>query len=152
MLPKHPNAASATTESSAHDASSADKSKLRSNRRRPKYITPGSQRDPEIRKNVARYIRNLVELYEMTDPGRGTVSEDYKLECARQAIEIWWYLFGELLLWAQSQIAGNEICRANPGFVQKIRTRNHRRFPYSRIYWLTIFVEPAQLRRPAGDR
>jgi hypothetical protein len=123
MLPKHPNTASATPESSAHDASSSDKSKLRSNKHRPKNIAPESQRDPEIRKNVARKIGGLVKLYEMTDPGRGSISEEDKLEYARQAIETWWYLFGELLLWAQSQIAGYEICKANPGFLRKLKKR-----------------------------
>jgi hypothetical protein len=56
----------------------------------------------------------------MTDPGRGPASEEDKLENARRAIDIWWYLFGELLLWAQSHIAGYEFGRSNPDFMEKL--------------------------------
>jgi hypothetical protein len=56
----------------------------------------------------------------MTDPARGSASEELKLEHARTAIEIWWYLFGDLLLWAQSQIAGYEYLRAHQDFSEKL--------------------------------
>jgi hypothetical protein len=56
----------------------------------------------------------------MTDPGRGQASEDGKLELARQAVSIWWYLFGELLLWAQSHLAGYEIRKSNPKFIDSL--------------------------------
>ena len=45
------------------------------------------------------------------DPARGEASEARKLEQARQAIELWWYLYRYLMLWAQSQIVGYEWAR-----------------------------------------
>jgi len=86
-------------------------------------LPPGSQRDPEIRKTVARYVRSLIELYVTTDPVQGAVSEADKLEKARRAVGLWWYLFGELLLWAQSQIAGYEFGKSNPDFIEKLSNR-----------------------------
>jgi hypothetical protein len=56
----------------------------------------------------------------MTDPDRGSASEENKLENARWAIEMWWYVFGELLLWAQSQLAGYEYGRSNPDFMERL--------------------------------
>jgi hypothetical protein len=87
---------------------------------RPRIVRRGSQRDPDIRRTVSRYIDSLIRLYEETDPAQGPASEENKLEYARQAISIWWYLFGELLLWAQSHIAGYEIGRSNPDFIHKL--------------------------------
>lgn len=75
---------------------------------------------PDVRAQIDPYIQSLVELYEMTDPAQGIASEEDKLERARQAISIWWYLFGELLLWAQSQIAGYEIGKSNPEFMEQL--------------------------------
>jgi hypothetical protein len=86
----------------------------------PRSLPRGSQRDPDIRATVRRYIRSLIQLYEVTDPIRGTVSEEDKLERARHAIGLWWYLYGELLLWAQSQIAGYEFGRSNPEIMEKL--------------------------------
>jgi hypothetical protein len=87
---------------------------------RRRLVPRGSQRDPDIRRTVSRYVKSLIQLYEMTDPAYGAASEDNKLEYARQAISIWWYLFGELLLWAQSHLAGYEIGRSNPRFMHKL--------------------------------
>jgi hypothetical protein len=80
----------------------------------------GSQRDPDIRNTVSQYVEGLIRLYERTDPARGPTSEENKLEYARQAISIWWYLFGELMLWAQSHLAGYEIGKSNPEFMKKL--------------------------------
>lgn len=74
--------------------------------KRTQKLKPASQRRPDIRSDIKGYIDRLIELYERTDPARGPASEDDKLENARRAILMWWYLFGELLLWAQSQLAG----------------------------------------------
>jgi len=93
---------------------------LRKRKAKKLKLRPGSQRDPEIRATVAGYVRTLVRLYENTDPSRGIASEENKLEFARQAISMWWYLYGELLLWAQSQIAGYEVGRSNPEFMEKL--------------------------------
>ena len=79
-----------------------------------------SQRRPNIRAYIDGHIQSLIQLYENTDPSRGTASEENKLEFARQAISIWWYLYGDLLLWAQSQIAGYEFGRSNPEFIEKL--------------------------------
>jgi hypothetical protein len=86
-------------------------------RKRPRKA---SQRWPNIRSEIQGYIDQLVELYEITDPARGTASEEDKLEHARRAVELWWYLFGELLLWAQSQLVGYEIAKANPEFRENL--------------------------------
>jgi integrase len=87
---------------------------------RSKPVTAESQRNKDIRKDVARYVRALIRLYEATDPVHGPASEENKLEKARRAIELWWYLYGELLLWAQSQIVGYEYGRSNPEFIKKL--------------------------------
>src|ERR1700722_12042663 len=87
---------------------------------RNRKLQAASQRLPEVREYINQHIHNLIELYEKTDPAKGESSEDNKLERARQAISIWWYLFGELLLWAQSHIAGYEIARENPELIEKL--------------------------------
>jgi hypothetical protein len=87
---------------------------------RNRKILPASQRRPDIRAEIEPYIARLVELYETTDPGLGPDSEEDKLENARWAISMWWYLFGELLLWAQSHLAGYEIAKANPDLRDKV--------------------------------
>jgi len=59
-------------------------------------IKAGSQRRPDILGYCEQYIKDLAHLYEKTDPALGEPSEQGKLEAARQAISIWWYLWGEL--------------------------------------------------------
>ncbi len=86
-------------------------------------ITAGSQRRPDILRYCEQYIESLVRLYEMTDPARGEISEEGKLEAARQAISIWWYLWGELLLWAQSHLAGYEMLKSHPELRERIEKR-----------------------------
>lgn len=99
---------------------------LRKQKYRSRKVQAASQRWPDIRAQINPYIQSLIELYEMTDPARGIASEEDKLERARQAISTWWYLYGELLLWAQSYIAGYEIGRANPEFMEKLaKTLGH---------------------------
>lgn len=82
-----------------------------------------SQRSPDIRETVDRYIQSLIKVYEMTDPAKGETSEKDKLELARQAISIWWYLYGELLLWAQSHITGYEFGKSNPDVMEYLSKR-----------------------------
>jgi hypothetical protein len=65
----------------------------------------------------------LVNLYETTDPARGAESEERKLEAARQAISIWWYLWGELMLWAQSHLAGYEMLKLRPELRKRLEER-----------------------------
>lgn len=77
-------------------------------------VKAGSQRRPNILGYCEQYIKDLVELYETSDPARGKAFEEGKLEAARQAISIWWYLWGELLLWAQSHLAGYEMLKSYP--------------------------------------
>ncbi len=66
------------------------------------------------------FIDRLYELYKETDPSRGRASEEFKLLCAREAIHIWWRIYGILLLWAQSQIAGYEIVRETPEYARQL--------------------------------
>lgn len=79
-----------------------------------------SQRRPDIRSHIQPFVTRLVEVYEKTDPCLGSESEKDKLEKARWAISQWWSLFGELLLWAQSQLAGYEYARSNPKFMEEL--------------------------------
>jgi hypothetical protein len=65
----------------------------------------------------------LAKLYETTDPAHGPESEKGKLEAARQAISIWWHLWGELLLWAQSHLAGYEMLKERPELRQRLEKR-----------------------------
>jgi hypothetical protein len=65
----------------------------------------------------------LAELYQSTDPAHGAASEEGKLEAARQAISIWWYLWGDLLLWAQSHLAGYEMLKAHPELRERLEER-----------------------------
>jgi hypothetical protein len=85
-----------------------------------KRLGNASQRRPNIREEIEGYIERLVELYEITNPARGSDGEKDKLERARLAIILWWYLFGELLLWAQSHLAGYEYAKANPKLIEKL--------------------------------
>jgi hypothetical protein len=86
-------------------------------------ITAGSQRRPDILQYCEQYLKSLVKLYEATDPARGEASEEGKLEAARQAISIWWYLWGELLLWAQSHLAGYEMLKTHPELRGRLEKR-----------------------------
>ena len=86
-------------------------------------IKAGSQRRPDILQYCDDYIKSLVELYASTDPARGAASEEGKLEAARQAISIWWYLWGELLLWAQSHLAGYEMLKSHPELRERIQKK-----------------------------
>jgi hypothetical protein len=62
----------------------------------------------------------LAELYQTTDPALGAKSEENKLEAARQAISIWWYLWAELMLWAQSHLTGYEMLKAHPDLRERL--------------------------------
>lgn len=80
-------------------------------------------RDHEIRAHVQPLIDRLYELYEQTDPSKGHVSERGKLQSAQYAIHIWWQVYGELLLWAQSQIAGYEVTKESPRWREELVKR-----------------------------
>ena len=84
-------------------------------------IKPGSQRRPDILGYCEEYLKSLARLYDSTDPSRGEVSEQGKLEAARQAISIWWYLSGELLLWAQSHLAGYELLKSHSELRERLK-------------------------------
>lgn len=86
-------------------------------------IEAGSQRRPDVLGYCEHYIKSLIELYEKTDPARGAAAEQNKLEAARQAISIWWYLWGELLLWAQSHLAGYEMLKSHPELRERLEAR-----------------------------
>jgi hypothetical protein len=81
---------------------------------------PSSQRHANVRKEMKVWLDALVRIYKETDPAFGEASEERKLELARQAIELWWYLYRHLMVWAQSQIVGYEWARKNPEDLAKI--------------------------------
>lgn len=82
----------------------------------------GSQRRSDIREISAKYVDSLVRLYERTDPAKGEPAAEDKLELARQAISMWWYLWAELMLWAQSHLTGYEMLKSNPKLRERIET------------------------------
>ena len=75
-------------------------SKVSPTQKRPRKPKAASQRRPDILAIVAQYVESLIKLYETTGPALGRRSEEDKIERARQAISIWWYLYAELMLWA----------------------------------------------------
>jgi hypothetical protein len=83
-------------------------------------VNAASQRRPDILQYCESYIQSLVELYESTDPARGPAAEEDKLEAARQAISVWWYLWGELMLWAQSHLTGYETLKSHPELRERL--------------------------------
>ncbi len=71
----------------------------------------------DIRDWVENYTDTLLQLYEMTDPKLGADGEVGKLETARKAIEVFWFLHGKLLVWAQAHLTGHAILFENPQLV-----------------------------------
>jgi hypothetical protein len=82
----------------------------RKGRRRSRQL----DRDADIREYVQPFIDRLYEIYEETDPSKGRTSESDKLLGAQQALQIWWTIYGKLLLWAQAQIVGYEMVSDTP--------------------------------------
>src|SRR5262245_3800076 len=80
-------------------------------------------REDDIRSDIQPWIDSLYELYESTDPRRGEETEVDKLHRAQVAINIYWIVFGRLLLWAQSQIVGYEVCRRHPDVMDVLEQR-----------------------------
>jgi hypothetical protein len=92
-------------------------------RKRKSSVAPikaGSQRRPDILGYCEQYLKSLAKLYETTDPAHGAASEEGKLEAARQAISIWWYLWAEIMLWAQSHLAGYEMLKGRPDLRERL--------------------------------
>ena len=79
-----------------------------------------AQRYEFIRDEIEHYISALVRLHDTTDPSGGQATETDKLEKARRAVELWWYLGGRVLLWAQSRIAGCELVKEEPLLLEKL--------------------------------
>jgi hypothetical protein len=73
-----------------------------------------SYRVPNIKGEIEPFLQRLYELYEETDPAKGDTSEVEKYEAARRAIQIWWTIFGRLLLWAQAQLTGDALVHSDP--------------------------------------
>ncbi len=74
-------------------------------------------RKSDIREYVDGYIDGLLGLYEETDPKLGPESELAKHELAQNAVEVFWYLHGKLLVWAQAHLTGYSILSENPELV-----------------------------------
>jgi hypothetical protein len=83
-------------------------------------------RRSDIREYVDLYVDTLLRLYDKTDPKLGSDSEVGKHELAQKAIEVFWYLHGKLLIWAQAHLTGYAILSENPNLVsyleKKLRT------------------------------
>lgn len=79
-------------------------------------------RDPNIEEEVKFYTDILIKIYKETDPSLGENSEEFKLERARHAINVWWKLYSRLMAWAQSQILGFAICSEEPEFRKRIES------------------------------
>ena len=73
-----------------------------------KATVPQSQRYPDLRKNelFKSTLDALIRNYKDSDPVLGPASEEGKLERARQTVELSWYLYRHLAVWAQNQIVG----------------------------------------------
>ena len=61
----------------------------------------------------------LDELYDLYDRSESTWGDrqsrkDGKLREAYRAIQVWWQLYGSLMIWAQNRILGHEMVRASP--------------------------------------
>jgi hypothetical protein len=79
-----------------------------------------SQRFADVSKEIETWLNAVIRNYYNSDPGRGKASEPGKLELARQTIECWWYLYKELMLWAQSHIVGYEWALRHPESFDKL--------------------------------
>lgn len=77
-------------------------------------------RSNDIEDTVKFYVDILIDVYKKTDPKLGEESEFDKLEMAYYAINVWWKLYSELMIWAQSQILGFSICSEEPEFLDKV--------------------------------
>lgn len=80
-------------------------------------------RNSDIRERVDGYIDTLLRLYDETDPKLGPDSELAKLERARKAVEVFWYLHGKLLVWAQAHLTGYSILSENPELVSYLEDK-----------------------------
>ena len=81
-------------------------------------------REAGIRERIGPIIDILVQYYEETDPALGEKTSVAKLEVARHAIFLWWKLYDELMVWAQSQLAGYCIALENPGVTDLFEHEN----------------------------
>ena len=81
-------------------------------------------REAGIRERIGPIIDILVQYYEETDPALGEKTSVAKLEVAQHAIFLWWKLYDELMVWAQSQLAGYCIALENPGVTDLFEHEN----------------------------
>jgi hypothetical protein len=79
-----------------------------------------SQRDDNIREEIEPWLSELIRLYGCTNPAGGTATEEGKLENARRAIDLWWYLNAKLMLWAQSHVMGKAFLESAPDQARRI--------------------------------
>lgn len=72
----------------------------------------------DIDETVDRYLKTLLAYYRDTDPAKGPDEEFSKHAMAEHAIEVFWYLHGKLMSWAQAHMTGYAILSENPGLVE----------------------------------
>jgi len=68
-------------------------------------------RNKDIRKAIAPIIEELCQVYEDTNPALGDEAEWEKLQSAQYSFDLFWQLYGKLMIWAQNQIVGYEQAR-----------------------------------------
>jgi len=70
----------------------------------------------DIRALAQPLLDELYELYDRSEAsgGKPLSRKDDKLRDAYRAIQVWWQLYGSLMIWAQSRIIGHEMVRASP--------------------------------------
>ena len=72
----------------------------------------------DIDETVDHYLKTLLTYYRDTDPARGPDDEHSKHAMAEHAIEVFWYLHGKLMSWAQAHMTGYAILGENPDLVE----------------------------------
>jgi hypothetical protein len=71
-------------------------------------------RETDIRALTQPLLDELYELHDRSKSGEPRATKDDRLSDAYRAIQIWWQLFGTLMIWAQERILGHEIMQASP--------------------------------------
>lgn len=82
-------------------------------------------RNKNIRKVIGPIIEALCQVYDETNPELGRESEICKLQGAQYAFDLYWILYGQLMIWAQNQIIGYEQAREDRPTAQFIAATEH---------------------------
>ena len=75
----------------------------------------------DIDETVAHYLETLLAYYTKTDPANGVDDHLSKHARAQHAIEVFWYLQGKLMSWAQAHMTGYAILSETPGLAEFLK-------------------------------